>query len=258
MNGSIASSSGVTVNAGATLGGTGTVPSTTISGGTPSPGNSVGTISISGNLTFVGAGNYLVEVAPGAADRSDCQRNRRARRHDQARRAAEPPSGDLHADIRGRRLERNVPDRRHHRQLRAGRAQCASRLRREQSFPPRSTRMRFRRSCPPARRQTSAPLRLQSMPASRRATRRPHSSACSVCRVRHLATAIDAASGEARPGHSDRELQVDGPVPRTDARSVSRDAIGRRREHGPRVGARTGSPPCRRRSRKRCSALARW
>jgi outer membrane autotransporter protein len=71
VNGSIAASSGVMVNAGATVGGTGTLPQTTINGGTLSPGNSIGTIKIAGNLSFVGAGNYLVEVAPGAGDRTN-------------------------------------------------------------------------------------------------------------------------------------------------------------------------------------------
>ena len=70
VNGSIGTSSGLTVNAGATVGGTGTLPTTTI-GGTLSPGNSIGTISVNGNLTFVGAGNYLVEVSPAAADRTN-------------------------------------------------------------------------------------------------------------------------------------------------------------------------------------------
>jgi len=70
LNGSIATSSGLTVNAGATVGGTGTLPTSTI-GGTLSPGNSIGTLSINGNLTFVGAGNYLVEVSPAAADRTN-------------------------------------------------------------------------------------------------------------------------------------------------------------------------------------------
>ena len=71
VNGSIASSSGVTVNAGATLGGNGALPRTTINGGTLSPGNSIGTISVGGSLTFVGAGNYVVEVSPAAADRTN-------------------------------------------------------------------------------------------------------------------------------------------------------------------------------------------
>ena len=70
VNGSIGTSSGLTVNAGTTVGGTGTLPATTIAG-TLSPGNSIGTISVNGNLTFVGAGNYLVEVSPAAADRTN-------------------------------------------------------------------------------------------------------------------------------------------------------------------------------------------
>jgi autotransporter-associated beta strand protein len=72
VNGSIASSSGVDVNNGATLGGTGALPTTRINaGGTLSPGNSIGTVTIGGNLTFVGAGNYLVEVAQATADRTN-------------------------------------------------------------------------------------------------------------------------------------------------------------------------------------------
>ncbi|MEA2877704.1 MAG: subtilase-type serine protease [Hyphomicrobiales bacterium] len=71
VNGSIATSSGVTVNTGGTLGGTGTLPKTTINGGTLSPGNSIGTISINGSLSFVGPGNYIVEVSPTAADKTN-------------------------------------------------------------------------------------------------------------------------------------------------------------------------------------------
>jgi autotransporter-associated beta strand protein len=70
VNGSIASSSGLTVDAGALVGGTGTLPSTTING-TLSPGNSIGTITVNGNLAFGPGGNYLVEVSPGAADRTN-------------------------------------------------------------------------------------------------------------------------------------------------------------------------------------------
>src|SRR6185312_6083041 len=64
-------SSGVTVNAGGVLGGTGALPKTTMNGGSLSPGNSIGTISIGGRLNFVGAGNYIVEVSPSAADRTN-------------------------------------------------------------------------------------------------------------------------------------------------------------------------------------------
>jgi outer membrane autotransporter protein len=71
VNGSLASSSGLTVNPGATVGGTGTLPKTTINGGTLSPGNAIGTIAISGSLTFIGPGTYLVEVSPAVADRTN-------------------------------------------------------------------------------------------------------------------------------------------------------------------------------------------
>ena len=54
VNGSIASSSGVTVNSGGTIGGTGTLPTTTIqSGGRLAPGNSIGQITL-GSLSFSG------------------------------------------------------------------------------------------------------------------------------------------------------------------------------------------------------------
>gem|GEM_PF-723653 len=71
VNGSIVSSSGVTVNTGGTLGGTGALPKTTINGGALSPGNSIGTISVNGSLSFVGPGNYIVEVSPSAADKTN-------------------------------------------------------------------------------------------------------------------------------------------------------------------------------------------
>jgi autotransporter-associated beta strand protein len=71
VNGSIASSSGLTVNAGGTIGGAGILPSTTINGGTLSPGNSIGTLTVQGNLAFTSAAAYLVEVAPTQADRTN-------------------------------------------------------------------------------------------------------------------------------------------------------------------------------------------
>ena len=70
VNGSIAPSGSVTVNAGATLGGNGTVPSVVLNNGaTLSPGNSIGTLTVAGNLTFNTGSTYLVEVSPAAADR---------------------------------------------------------------------------------------------------------------------------------------------------------------------------------------------
>lgn len=71
VNGSIASSSLTTVNAGGTLGGSGVVGNTLINGGTLSPGNSIGTLTVQGSLTFTAAATYLVEVSPGNADRTN-------------------------------------------------------------------------------------------------------------------------------------------------------------------------------------------
>ena len=70
VNGSIASSSSLTVNQGAFVGGTGTLPSTVITG-TLAPGNSIGTVTIGGNLTFGAGSIYQVEVSPAAADRTN-------------------------------------------------------------------------------------------------------------------------------------------------------------------------------------------
>ena len=69
VNGSIAASSGVTVNSGGTLGGTGIVGNTTINGGTLAPGNSIGLLTVQGNLVFTAASSYMVEVSPASADR---------------------------------------------------------------------------------------------------------------------------------------------------------------------------------------------
>jgi outer membrane autotransporter protein len=71
VNGSIASSSGLTVNAGGSIGGNGILPSTTINGGMLAPGNSIGTLSINGNLVLTSAAAYIVEVSPTQADRTN-------------------------------------------------------------------------------------------------------------------------------------------------------------------------------------------
>jgi outer membrane autotransporter protein len=71
VNGSIASSQ-VFVNFGGTLGGNGTVgPTTILAGGTLSPGNSVGTLIVNGNLVFTAASLYMVEVEGNTADRTN-------------------------------------------------------------------------------------------------------------------------------------------------------------------------------------------
>ena len=70
VNGSIVSSPLVTVNAGGTLGGTGTVGEVSIkAGGTLAPGNSIGTLTVQGNLTFAAGSTYAVEVSPLGSDR---------------------------------------------------------------------------------------------------------------------------------------------------------------------------------------------
>lgn len=68
VNGSIASSSLTRVEAATLLGGSGTVGTTQINGGTLSPGNSIGTLSVAGSLTLTAASTYLVEVSPTASD----------------------------------------------------------------------------------------------------------------------------------------------------------------------------------------------
>src|SRR5262245_39276137 len=70
VNGSIANST-VTVNAGGRLGGTGTLGNTIINGGTLSPGNSIGTLTVNGNLAMTAAASYLVEISPTNADRTN-------------------------------------------------------------------------------------------------------------------------------------------------------------------------------------------
>jgi autotransporter-associated beta strand protein len=71
VTGSIAASSGVTVHNGATLGGTGTVPTTLVqSGGALAPGNSIGTLTVDGDLTLQPGATYAVEVSPSSADKT--------------------------------------------------------------------------------------------------------------------------------------------------------------------------------------------
>ncbi|WP_334522842.1 autotransporter domain-containing protein [Bradyrhizobium sp. AZCC 2230] len=69
VNGSITSD--VTVNAGGTLGGNGTVGNTTINGGALAPGDSIGLLTVQGNLVFTVAASYMVEVSPVSADRTN-------------------------------------------------------------------------------------------------------------------------------------------------------------------------------------------
>lgn len=58
----------VTVNTGATLGGTGTIDNVVVSGGTLAPGNSIGTLNVAGSLTFSAASSYMVEISGASSD----------------------------------------------------------------------------------------------------------------------------------------------------------------------------------------------
>ena len=66
VNGLIAGT--VTVNAGGTLGGIGTVGNTIVNGGVLAPGNSIGTLNVAGNLSFTAASSYMVEISGASSD----------------------------------------------------------------------------------------------------------------------------------------------------------------------------------------------
>src|SRR5260221_1207813 len=70
VNGAIPNST-LTVNGGATLGGIGTIGNAIINNGTLSPGNSIGTITVNGNLVMTAAASYLIEISPTSADRTN-------------------------------------------------------------------------------------------------------------------------------------------------------------------------------------------
>ena len=174
VNGSIATSSGVTVNAGGTLGGTGTLPKTTINGGTLSPGNSIGTISVNGSLSFVGPGNYIVEVSPSAADKTNVTGAPGTATLAGTLSAVGlggiytvgtkytvlNATGGVSGTFSNLAITRQL---RHH--------QAAHRIRRQQRLSGARSRTRSRRSSS-APRATSARSRARSTPRSRRAARR--------------------------------------------------------------------------------------
>ena len=58
----------VTVNAGGTLGGTGTIDNVFVNGGVLAPGNSIGTLNVAGSLTFSAASSYMVEISGTSSD----------------------------------------------------------------------------------------------------------------------------------------------------------------------------------------------
>ena len=58
----------VTVNAGGTLGGTGTIDNVFVNGGALAPGNSIGTLNVANSLTFSAASSYMVEISGTSSD----------------------------------------------------------------------------------------------------------------------------------------------------------------------------------------------
>lgn len=59
------------LNSGGTLGGTGNLPGVVVNaGGNLAPGNSIGTITVYGDLRFNTGSFYTVEISPAAADRT--------------------------------------------------------------------------------------------------------------------------------------------------------------------------------------------
>ncbi|QCI64152.1 autotransporter outer membrane beta-barrel domain-containing protein [Phreatobacter stygius] len=70
VNGNLASAASLTVSSGGTLGGTGTVGTTTINaGGVLAPGNSLGTITVSGTLTLAAGSTTVIEASSAGTDR---------------------------------------------------------------------------------------------------------------------------------------------------------------------------------------------
>ena len=58
----------MTVNAGGTLGGTGTIDDVVVNGGALAPGNSIGTLNVANSLTFSAASSYMVEISGTSSD----------------------------------------------------------------------------------------------------------------------------------------------------------------------------------------------
>jgi uncharacterized protein with beta-barrel porin domain len=74
VDGTIANST-MTVNAGGTLGGSGTVGSTAVTDGTLAPGSAAssvfGPLAVQGNLSFTAASTYMIQVSPADAGRTN-------------------------------------------------------------------------------------------------------------------------------------------------------------------------------------------
>ncbi|MBS0626099.1 MAG: autotransporter-associated beta strand repeat-containing protein [Verrucomicrobia bacterium] len=70
VNGNLSGASLLTVSSGATLSGTGTTGAVT-SSGTIQPGNSIGTLTVQGNLILNPTSNVIIEIAPGSSSLLD-------------------------------------------------------------------------------------------------------------------------------------------------------------------------------------------
>lgn len=70
VNGDISASALLTVAAGGALGGNGLLPSIELAGGRLTPGNSIGTLTVEGDLTFGAGSTYAVEIDDVTADRT--------------------------------------------------------------------------------------------------------------------------------------------------------------------------------------------
>ncbi len=71
VNGSIAASSGLTAGPGTIIGGVGQLPTTVLDGALLAPGNSIGTITVNGDLSFNSTSAYAVQVSPTSSDLVD-------------------------------------------------------------------------------------------------------------------------------------------------------------------------------------------
>ena len=73
VSGSIATSSGVSVNTGGVLSGSGVVAATTVNGGEISPGDLIGTLTVAGAMTFNPGSIFNVDISSTGADLLDVQ-----------------------------------------------------------------------------------------------------------------------------------------------------------------------------------------
>ena len=98
----------VTVNAGGTLGGTGTIDNVFVNGGVLAPGNSIGTLNVANSLTFSAASSYMVEISGASSDLTQSHgRSDPRRRHGRGR--SDRHGGEaVHDPDRDRRRGRHV------------------------------------------------------------------------------------------------------------------------------------------------------